>query len=143
MLLILKIHELFLFHTGLTVMVGDWIKQSKKNVNSANRDQRSRCIDSLLNFETVKYCGSEAYEVESFREATTKCHKEELKSFLPYKLLDIIQSIIIHSTSLAGSLFYAYLVVDFGSITTGQYIFFVSHIGQIYYPLNRFICYYP
>lgn len=128
--------------TGLTVIVTDWITQSEKNVNSANRDQRSRCIDSLLNFETVKYCGTEDYEVESFSQATTKCQKEERKSGIPYVLLDSIQDIIIHGTLLAGSLFCAYLVVDVDSITTGQYIFFVSHIGQLYYPLNQLIYFY-
>ncbi|XP_055301610.1 ATP-binding cassette sub-family B member 6-like isoform X2 [Sitodiplosis mosellana] len=123
----------------LTVVLTEWINQYKKSMNSANSEQRSRCIDSLLNFETVKYCGTEKYEAQCFCEAITKCQNEERKFSIPYVLLDIIQEIIIHGSLLGGSLFWAYLVVDVGSITTGQYIFFVSHIYHLYYPFNDLV----
>jgi len=50
-------------------MVTEWRTKFQRRMNLADNAQRARSVDSLLNFETVKYYGAEEYEVESYREA--------------------------------------------------------------------------
>lgn len=50
-------------------MVTEWRTKFQRRMNLANNAQNARSVDSLLNFETVKYYGAEDYEVEAYREA--------------------------------------------------------------------------
>jgi ABC-type transport system involved in Fe-S cluster assembly fused permease/ATPase subunit len=52
-----------------TILVTEWRTKFQRRMNLADNAQRARSVDSLLNFETVKYYGAEDYEVESYREA--------------------------------------------------------------------------
>lgn len=53
-------------------MVTEWRTKFQRRMNLADNETRARSVDSLLNFETVKYYGAENYEVEAFREAVLK-----------------------------------------------------------------------
>lgn len=50
-------------------MVTEWRTKFQRSMNLADNAQRARSVDSLLNFETVKYYGAEKYEVEAYRKA--------------------------------------------------------------------------
>jgi len=50
-------------------MVTEWRTKFQRRMNLADNAQKARSVDSLLNFETVKYYGAEEYEVENYREA--------------------------------------------------------------------------
>jgi ABC-type transport system involved in Fe-S cluster assembly fused permease/ATPase subunit len=50
-------------------MVTEWRTKFQRSMNLADNAQRARSVDSLLNFETVKYYGAEEYEVDSYRES--------------------------------------------------------------------------
>lgn len=125
--------------SGLSILETQWQNQSNEDQEISSSDQRERCIDSLINFETVKYCGAEKYEIDTFYDATKKCQKEGRTWKFHKHLMDTAQSFIIYGTLLIGSLFCAYLVADVGSLSTGQYIFIVSHITHVYRPLNYVI----
>lgn len=56
----------------LTVVITEWRTKFQRRMNLADNETRARSVDSLLNFETVKYYGTENYEVEVFREAVLK-----------------------------------------------------------------------
>ena len=73
-------------------------------MNLADNATKARSVDSLLNFETVKYYGAEKYEVESYREAILKFQNEEWKSTITLNILNTIQNVIVCSGLLAGSL---------------------------------------
>lgn len=53
----------------LTVTITEWRTKFQRRMNLADNATRARSVDSLLNFETVKYYGAEQYEVDAFREA--------------------------------------------------------------------------
>lgn len=53
-------------------MVTEWRTKFQRRMNLADNQQKARSVDSLLNFETVKYYGAEQYEVDSYREAILK-----------------------------------------------------------------------
>lgn len=53
-------------------MVTEWRTQFQRRMNQADNEQRARSVDSLINFETVKYYGAENYEVNAYRAAINK-----------------------------------------------------------------------
>lgn len=55
-----------------TIMVTEWRTKFQRRMNLADNQQKARSVDSLLNFETVKYYGAEQYEVDSYRESILK-----------------------------------------------------------------------
>lgn len=112
-------------------------------MNLADNAQKARSVDSLLNFETVKYYGAEKYEVEAYREAILNYQKEEFNSIVTLNMLNTVQNIIICGGLLAGSLLCAYLVADLhNTLTPGQYVLFATYIIQLYVPLNWFGTFY-
>lgn len=52
-----------------TIIVTEWRTKFQRSMNLADNAAKARSVDSLLNFETVKYYGAEAYEVDAFRSA--------------------------------------------------------------------------
>lgn len=123
-------------------MVTEWRTKFQRRMNLADNAQKARSVDSLLNFETVKYYGAEQYEVEAYRETIVDYQKEEFKNNLTLNILNSSQNIIITAGLLAGSILCAYLVVDVGSLTVGQYVLFSTYLVQLYMPLNWFGTFY-
>lgn len=56
----------------LTIAITEWRTKFQRRMNLADNETRARSVDSLLNFETVKYYGAEQYEVDAFREAVLR-----------------------------------------------------------------------
>lgn len=125
-----------------TIFVTEWRTKFQRRMNLADNAQKARSVDSLLNFETVKYYGAEKYEVDAYREVIQKYQKAEFQSILTLNMLNIIQNVIICGGLLAGSLLCAYLVVVERTLTVGDYVLFASYIIQLYTPLNWFGTYY-
>ncbi|XP_055602643.1 LOW QUALITY PROTEIN: ATP-binding cassette sub-family B member 6-like [Uranotaenia lowii] len=111
-------------------------------MNLADNAQKARSVDSLLNFETVKYYGAEQYEVDCYRKAILKFQDEEWRSSITLNILNTMQNIIVCGGLLAGSLLCAYLVVYHEGLTVGDYVLFASYIIQLYVPLNWFGTFY-
>lgn len=55
-----------------TIVITEWRTKYQRRMNLADNAQKARSVDSLLNFETVKYYGAEKYEIEAYREAILK-----------------------------------------------------------------------
>ncbi|XP_042282901.1 ATP-binding cassette sub-family B member 6 isoform X3 [Thunnus thynnus] len=124
-----------------TVLITEWRTKYRREMNNQDNNAKSRAVDSLLNFETVKYYNAEDYEVRCFEEAILKYQYCEWKSSASLALLNQTQNIIIGSGLLAGSLLCAYLVSK-GQFQVGDYVLFGTYIIQLYTPLNWFGTYY-
>ncbi|KAL0883110.1 hypothetical protein ABMA27_016570 [Loxostege sticticalis] len=125
-----------------TIVVTEWRTKFQRRMNTADNEQKAKSVDSLLNFETVKYYGAESYEVMSYRDAIVNYQKEEFKSLLTLNMLNTMQNIIICGGLLAGSLLCVHMVVNTTELTVGDYVLFASYIVQLYVPLNWFGTYY-
>ncbi|XP_053692661.1 ATP-binding cassette sub-family B member 6 [Sabethes cyaneus] len=125
-----------------TIMVTEWRTKFQRRMNLADNEQKARSVDSLLNFETVKYYGAEQYEVDCYREAILKFQAEEWRSSITLNILNTMQNVIVCSGLLAGSLLCAYIVVHEEGLTVGDYVLFASYIIQLYVPLNWFGTFY-
>lgn len=129
-------------YISATIAVTEWRTKFQRAANLADNETRARSVDSLLNFETVKYYGAEEYEVAAYKDVILKYQTEEFKSNLTMNFLNTVQNIIICSGLLAGSLLCLHMVVDENKLKAGDYVLFATYIVQLYVPLNWFGTYY-
>lgn len=125
-----------------TIGITEWRTKFRREMNKLDNDRNAKGVDSLLNFETVKYYGAESFEVERYREAILKFQKAEWTSSASLNLLNSMQNVVISAGLLAGSLLCAYYVYDHHGLTVGDYVLFSTYIVQLYAPLNWFGTYY-
>lgn len=125
-----------------TIAITEWRTKFQRQMNQADNEQRARSVDSLLNFETVKYYGAEQYEVDAYREAILKYQKEEFRSLVTLNILNTSQNIILCLGLLTGSLLCVYLVANHKVLTVGDYVLFFTYLMDLYMPLNWFGTYY-
>ncbi|XP_060533960.1 ATP-binding cassette sub-family B member 6-like isoform X2 [Cylas formicarius] len=125
-------------YMGMTMAITEWRSKYRRRMNQADNETRARSVDSLLNFETVKYYNAEQYEVDSFKEAVLKYQKEEWKHNFTLNLMNSVQNLLLCVGFLAGSLLSAYMVAVRHELKVGDYVLFASYIAQLYMPLNMF-----
>ncbi|XP_051010025.1 ATP-binding cassette sub-family B member 6 [Acomys russatus] len=125
----------------LTIVVTEWRAKFRRSMNTQENATRARAVDSLLNFETVKYYNAEGYEVERYREAIIKFQSLEWKSTASLVVLNQTQNLVIGLGLLAGSLLCAYFVSE-QKLQVGDFVLFGTYITQLYMPLNWFGTYY-
>ncbi|VVC89220.1 unnamed protein product [Leptidea sinapis] len=138
----LIVFSTMIFYIIATIAVTEWRTKFQRRMNLADNEQKARSVDSLLNYETVKYYGAESYEVVSYKDAIVSYQKEEFKSLLTLNMLNTMQNVIICTGLLAGSLLAVSMVVRTKELTVGDYTLFASYIVQLYVPLNWFGTYY-
>lgn len=54
---------------ALTIIITEWRTKFQRRMNIADNNMEARSVDSMLNFETVKYYGAEEYEVKAYKDA--------------------------------------------------------------------------
>ncbi|XP_020509585.1 ATP-binding cassette sub-family B member 6 [Labrus bergylta] len=125
----------------LTIIITEWRTKYRRDMNQQDNNAKSKAVDSLLNFETVKYYNAENYEVSRFEDAILKYQVSEWKTQASLAFLNQTQNLIIGSGLLAGSLLCAYFVTE-GKFQVGDFVLFGTYIIQLYTPLNWFGTYY-
>lgn len=125
----------------LTIIITEWRTKYRRDMNQQDNNAKSKAVDSLLNFETVKYYNAESYEVSRFEDAILKYQVSEWKTQASLAFLNQTQNLIIGSGLLAGSLLCAYFVTE-GKFQVGDFVLFGTYIIQLYTPLNWFGTYY-
>ncbi|XP_071418132.1 ATP-binding cassette sub-family B member 6 isoform X2 [Pithys albifrons albifrons] len=125
----------------LTIFITEWRTKYRRDMNTRDNDAKSRAVDSLLNFETVKYYNAESYEVNRFNDAIVKYQVSEWKVSASLGLLNQTQNLVIGLGLLAGSLLCAYFVTE-NKLQVGDFVLFGTYIIQLYTPLNWFGTYY-
>ncbi|KAJ6633177.1 ATP-binding cassette sub-family B member 6 [Pseudolycoriella hygida] len=121
---------------GLIILLTKWQNRLKKQVKEDENDRTSQSVDSLLNFETVKYYGAERYEVDAYCQKILKCQKSNSLEYGVSCAVDLVKNVVMCASLLASSLLFAYLIIEKGTITTGQYVLFSTYIIELYAPLS-------
>uniref|UniRef100_A0A3Q2PYW5 ATP-binding cassette sub-family B member 6 n=1 Tax=Fundulus heteroclitus TaxID=8078 RepID=A0A3Q2PYW5_FUNHE len=125
----------------LTIIITEWRTKYRRDMNLQDNAAKSKAVDSLLNFETVKYYNAENYEVSRFEQFILKYQVSEWMTQASLALLNQTQNLVIGSGLLAGSLLCAYFVTE-GRFKVGDFVLFGTYIIQLYTPLNWFGTYY-
>jgi len=113
----------------------DWRTQFIREANQADSRSSSRAVDSLLNFETVKYFTNEQYESSLYDEELADWEKAKRKNRLTLFLLNGGQALII-SASMTAMLLLAASEVSEGRMTIGDFVLVNAFMMQIFMPLN-------
>jgi ATP-binding cassette subfamily B protein len=118
-----------------TVTVTEWRTQFRKQVNELDSSAHTRAIDSLLNYETVKYFGNEGFEAKRYDENLDKLRKARIKAQNSLSALNIGQQVII-AVALVAMLWRATQGVVDGRMTLGDLVMINAFMIQLYIPLN-------
>jgi len=123
------------FYVAFTVSVTEWRTQFRKQMNELDSSAHSRAIDSLLNFETVKYFNNEDFEARRYDENLERYRKAAIKSQTTLSLLNTGQQLII-AIGLVAMLYRATLGVVDGRMTLGDLVMINAFMIQLYIPLG-------
>ena len=123
------------FYIIFTVYVTEWRTQFRKQANEFDSAAHTRAIDSLLNYETVKYFGNERFEAGRYDESLERLRVARLKSQTTLSLLNTGQQLII-AAALVTMLWRATEGVVAGRMTLGDLVMVNAFMIQLYIPLN-------
>ncbi|MDE1981813.1 MAG: ABC transporter ATP-binding protein/permease [Betaproteobacteria bacterium] len=124
-----------IIYIALTVVITEWRTNFRRRMNELDSKANSRAIDSLLNYETVKYFGNEEWEARRYDENLQKWEGAAVKSQTSLAALNAAQSLIIGIGSVALMLRAAQGVAD-GRLTVGDLVLINALLLQLYIPLN-------
>jgi ATP-binding cassette subfamily B protein len=123
------------FYIGFTVVVTEWRTKFRREMNELDSVSHSKAIDSLLNYETVKYFNNEAFEAQRYDEGLEKLRLARLKSQRTLSLLNAGQQFII-AIALVAMLWRATSAVAQGQMTLGDLVMINAFMIQLYIPLG-------
>jgi ATP-binding cassette subfamily B protein len=118
-----------------TFKVTEWRVQIRKEMNDQDTDANQKAIDSLLNFETVKYFGAEQREAMRYDENMRGYEAAALKTNYSLAFLNFGQSVLI-TTGLVIVMVMAAIGVQNGALTVGDFVMVNAYMIQITMPLN-------
>jgi len=118
-----------------TVLVTEWRMEIRRRANELDSRANTRAIDSLLNYETVKYFGNEEFEARRYDENLRKYENAAVQNEASLGLLNIGQSLVI-AGAVAGLMYLAAQGVVAGRFTLGDLVLVNGLLIQLYIPLN-------
>ncbi|SCA57794.1 ATP-binding cassette subfamily B [Candidatus Terasakiella magnetica] len=118
-----------------TLIVTEWRIKYRRTMNKSDNEANTKAVDSLLNFETVKYFTNEQHEARRYDVALKSFEEASIKSKVTLSLLNIGQGAII-SVGLTAVMVMAGYGVQDGSMTLGDFVLVNSYLIQLYMPLN-------
>ncbi|MES2943344.1 MAG: ABC transporter ATP-binding protein/permease, partial [Pseudomonadota bacterium] len=118
-----------------TVTVTEWRTKFRKEMNALDSNAHSRAIDSLLNYETVKYFNNENFEASRYDESLQSYRRAAIKSQTTLSLLNTGQQLII-AVGLVAMLWRATQGVVDGRMTLGDLVMVNAFMIQLYIPLG-------
>ncbi|MFY7972911.1 MAG: ABCB family ABC transporter ATP-binding protein/permease [Rubrivivax sp.] len=118
-----------------TITVTEWRTKFRREMNELDSSAHTRAIDSLLNYETVKYFNNEEFEARRYDENLERLRRVALKSQTTLSLLNTGQQLII-AAALVAMLWRATEGVAEGRLTLGDLVMVNAFMIQLYIPLN-------
>ncbi|KFC67026.1 ABC transporter ATP-binding protein/permease [Massilia sp. LC238] len=122
-------------YIAFTVIVTEWRTHFRRTMNELDSKANTKAIDSLLNYETVKYSGNEEYEAKRYDQGLQSFENAAVRSQTSLSFLNTGQSLII-ATAVTLILWRATEGVIAGTMTLGDLVLVNSFMIQLYIPLN-------
>jgi ABC-type transport system involved in Fe-S cluster assembly fused permease/ATPase subunit len=118
-----------------TLSVTEWRIQYRREMNRTDSEANTRAIDSLLNFETVKYFGAEEHEARRFDASMSRYEDAAVRSQTTLAMLNVGQGFII-AAGMCGVMLLAAAGIRDGSMTLGDFVLVNTFMLQLYQPLG-------
>ena len=122
-------------YVWFTFAVTEWRVKIRKVMNDQDTDANQKAIDSLLNFETVKYFGAERWEADRYDAAMKRYEAAAIKTNYSLAFLNFGQSLLI-TGGLVAVMVMAAIGVNNGTLTVGDFVLVNAYMIQITMPLN-------
>jgi len=122
-------------YIAFTMMVTEWRMKYRRQMNDSDAEANTKAIDSLLNYETVKYFGNEDHEASRFDSSMARYQTAAVRSQTTLSYLNIGQGVIV-SVGLIVVMLLAAMGVRDGSMTLGDFVLVNTFLIQLYLPLN-------
>jgi ATP-binding cassette subfamily B protein len=122
-------------YIGFTLCFATWRVRFRRSMNDNDTEAQSKAVDSLLNYETVKYFGNEAHEAHRFDKALAAYERAAVKSQVTLNMLNLGQAAII-AAGLAAIMLLAARGVVSGQMSVGKFVLANTYLIQLYQPLN-------
>jgi len=124
-------------YIGYTLGVTEWRITFRRLMNDADNRANTKAVDSLLNYETVKYFGNEEHEAQRYDRSLARYEDASVKNYVSLAVLNVGQAAIISVGLTAVMLMSAAGIVD-GTMTVGDFVLANTYLMQLYQPLNMF-----
>jgi ATP-binding cassette subfamily B protein len=121
-------------YIGFTIQASNWRIDVRRAMNSADADASSRAIDSLLNFETVKYFGNEEMEARRFDQSIERYERSATKVWTSQGFLNFGQ-VVIFAAGMMAIMAMSALAIRAGTQTIGDFVFVNALLMQLSLPL--------
>lgn len=131
-LVTLAMVALYLFYTYFAT---EWRIDIRRRMNDSDTEANTKAIDSLLNYETVKYFSAEAREAERYDRSMERYERASVKTYTSLAVLNTGQAIIF-TFGLTGAMLMCAYGVRSGHNTVGDFVMVNSMMIQLYQPLN-------
>lgn len=118
-----------------TVTVTEWRTKFRKEANEFDSAAHTKAVDSLLNYETVKYFNNEEFEARRYDESLDRYRRSRIKAQVTLSMLNAGQQLII-AVGLVALLWRATQGVVAGTMTLGDLVMVNAYMIQLYIPLN-------
>jgi ATP-binding cassette subfamily B protein len=124
-----------LVYIAFTIVLSNWRVQIRREVNELDSAANTRAIDSLLNYETVKYFNNEGWEKQRYDQQLQKWEAAQIKSQFSLSWLNLGQAAII-AVGVTLMMWRAAVGVANGSMSVGDIVLVNAFLIQLYIPLN-------
>jgi len=124
-------------YIAYTMVVTEWRTRFRREMNEQDSRANTKAIDSLLNFETVKYFGNEEHEARRYDQALRGYESASVKSQQSLALLNIGQALVI-SAGLTAVMVMTGSAIVAGTMTIGGFVMANTYLMQLYQPLGFF-----
>ena len=126
---------MILVYLAWTFAATNWRMSIRRSMNESDTDANTKAIDSLLNYETVKYFGAEAREAQRYERSMARYESMSVKTYTSLTLLNAGQAVIF-TVGLAGVMMMSVAGIRQGTHTVGDFVLVNAMMIQLYQPLN-------
>ena len=124
-----------ILYVSFTFKMTEWRISIRRDMNDADTEANTKAVDSLLNYETVKYFGNEQHEAKRFEISMKKYEKAAVKTWTSLTVLNSGQALIF-TIGMTICMILAANSVDAGVLTVGDFVLINAFMIQLYIPLN-------
>jgi ATP-binding cassette, subfamily B, heavy metal transporter len=122
-------------YVGYTFWATEWRMGIRRDMNSSDNDANSKAIDSLLNYETVKYFSAEEREAARYDRSMARYEEASVRAYVSLTVLNAGQAIVFTIGLCAAMVLCAY-GIEHGTNTVGDFVMINAMMIQLYQPLN-------
>jgi ABC-type transport system involved in Fe-S cluster assembly fused permease/ATPase subunit len=122
-------------YVGFTFYATEWRIGIRRKMNESDNDANTKAIDSLLNYETVKYFSAEEREAKRYDRSMARYEDASVRAYTSLAVLNAGQAVVF-SIGLAAAMILCAIGVQNGTNTVGDFVMINAMMIQLYQPLN-------